>query len=200
MGGGTIRPSALRSTSAGALLDTRATADTSTARAGINTCRPLCARFPLRRTTKKGGPNGSLRYELKYAANSDTRLVLASEYIDKWTAAINTRLASLAQASQRKVGGGDGGVARAPGTTRGFLGPNGRRARFAGQSEVQVWKAFSPVAPATDHLPCHPPLPCSITMACASPPGPKSRGLTSRSWLAPRPSPLWAATSAGRWV
>lgn len=196
------------------MLDTRATADTSTARAGINTCRPLCARFPLRRTTKKGGPNGSLRYELKYAANSDTRLVLASEYIDKWTAAINTRLASLAQASQRKVGGGDGGVVRAPGTTRGFLGPNGRRARFAGQSEVQVWKAFSPVpaprahpleharlvAPATNHLPCHPPLPCSITMACASPPGPKFRGLTSRSWLALRPSLLWAATSAGRWV
>lgn len=53
------------------------------------------------RTTKKGGPNGSLRFEITQLANSDARMVLASAYIDKYTAVINTRLAAMAAAKPR---------------------------------------------------------------------------------------------------
>lgn len=55
-----------------------------------------------RSTTQKGGANGSLRYELTEAANSDSRMVLAMAYIDKWAEAINARLANMT-AQQAKV-------------------------------------------------------------------------------------------------
>lgn len=61
---------------------------------------PAPSLMPLR-TTKKGGPNGSLRFEITQLANSDSRMVLASAYIDKYTAVINARLANMAAARPR---------------------------------------------------------------------------------------------------
>ncbi|PRW57293.1 L-ascorbate peroxidase peroxisomal-like [Chlorella sorokiniana] len=56
-------------------------------------------------TTKKGGPNGSLRFEITQVVNSDARMVLAAAYIDKWAEAINARLAAMAAQSNSKHGG-----------------------------------------------------------------------------------------------
>ncbi|KAI7839400.1 hypothetical protein COHA_006801 [Chlorella ohadii] len=65
------------------------------------TTRKHLIQIRLQPTTKKGGPNGSLRYETTYAANSDSRMVQAVAYIDKWAAAINARLAAAAQGKHR---------------------------------------------------------------------------------------------------